>query len=115
MKPVSSALGYAVRIFAVCLLASGSCLAQDPAGDSTAPAQGDGENASNPLAKVKNTDVRIQYFDNPDGSERWDYWIADGAFMATNKLKIKYELWVGTSSCVLAYRPSSARPIRCVP
>ncbi len=50
------------------------------------------ENASNPLASVKNTDVRIQYFDNPDGSERWDYWIADGAFMATNKLKIKYEL-----------------------
>ena len=26
------------------------------------------ENASNPLAKVKNTDVRALYFDNPDGS-----------------------------------------------
>ena len=44
------------------------------------------------MAKVKNTDVRIQYFDNPDGSERWDLWVADGAFMATDKLKIKYEL-----------------------
>jgi hypothetical protein len=50
------------------------------------------ENASNPLAKVKNTDVRAQYFDNPDGSYTWDFWIADGAFMATDKLKIKYEL-----------------------
>ena len=46
--------------------------------------------ASNPLAKVKNTDVRAQYFDNPDGSYRWDFWLADGAFMATDKLKIKY-------------------------
>ncbi len=50
------------------------------------------ENASNPLAKVKNTDVRAQYFDNPDGSYRWDFWIADGAFMATDKLKVKYEV-----------------------
>ena len=49
------------------------------------------ENASNPLSKVKNTDVRAQYFDNPDGSYRWDLWLVDGAFMATDKLKIKYE------------------------
>ena len=49
-------------------------------------------NASNPLAKVKNTDVRLQYFDNTDGSYRWDLWAADGAFMATDKLKIKYEV-----------------------
>jgi hypothetical protein len=49
-------------------------------------------NASNPLAKVKNTDVRAQYFDNRDGSYRWDFWAADGAFMATDKLKIKYEI-----------------------
>ena len=54
------------------------------------------ENASNPLAKVKNTDVRAQYFDNPDGSYTWDLWLADGAFMATDKVKIKYEVhyWV---------------------
>ena len=57
-----------------------------------APAGGDGENPSNPLAKVKNTDVRAQYFDNPDGFYTWDFWVADGAFMATDKLKIKYEL-----------------------
>ena len=50
------------------------------------------ENPSNPLAKVKNTDVRAQYFDNPDGSYTWDFWLADGAFMATDKLKIKYEV-----------------------
>jgi hypothetical protein len=50
------------------------------------------ENASNPLVKVKYTDVRAQYFDNPDGSYTWDFWLADGAFMATDKLKIKYEV-----------------------
>ena len=50
------------------------------------------ENASNPLAKVKYTDVRAQYFNNPGGSYTWDFWLADGAFMATDKLKIKYEL-----------------------
>ena len=52
------------------------------------PAQ---ENASNPLAKVKNTDVRWQYFDLVDGGRINDYFI-DGAFMASDKLKIKYEL-----------------------
>jgi hypothetical protein len=50
------------------------------------------ENASNPLAKVKNTDVRAQYFNNPGGSYTWDFWLAEGAFMATDKLKIKYEV-----------------------
>ncbi len=58
----------------------------------SSPGVAEEENASNPLAKVKNTDVRAQYFDNPDGSYRWDFWIADGAFMATDKLKIKYEV-----------------------
>ena len=48
------------------------------------------ENASNPLAAVSNTDLRIQYFDLDD-SERTDYWV-DGAYMATPKLKLKYEL-----------------------
>ena len=36
------------------------------------------ENASNPLAAVSNTDLRIQYFDLDD-SERTDYWV-DGAY-----------------------------------
>jgi len=49
-----------------------------------------GGNASNPLAAVKNTDTRLQYFDL-DESERYDYWV-DGAFMLTPKLKLKYEL-----------------------
>lgn len=48
------------------------------------------ENASNPLASVDNTDIRIQYFDL-DGSDRTDYWV-DGAYMLTPKLKLKYEL-----------------------
>jgi len=50
-----------------------------------------GENASNPLAAVNNTDVRLQYFDL-DGLERYDFWVADGAYMLTPKLKLKYEL-----------------------
>ncbi len=49
-----------------------------------------GENASNPLAKVKNTDLRWQYFDTGDG--RINDLFVDGAFMANDKLKIKYEL-----------------------
>ena len=49
------------------------------------------ENASNPLAAVNNTDVRIQYFDL-DGPERYDFWVADGAYMLTPNLKFKYEL-----------------------
>ncbi len=49
------------------------------------------ENASNPLAAVNNTDVRLQYFDL-DGPERYDFWVADGAYMLTPKLKLKYEL-----------------------
>lgn len=49
------------------------------------------ENASNPLAAVSNTDVRLQYFDL-DGPERYDFWVADGAYMLTPKLKLKYEL-----------------------
>ncbi len=48
------------------------------------------ENASNPLAKVKNTDLRYQYFDMEEGHVN-DAFI-DGAFMALDSLKIKYEL-----------------------
>ena len=49
-----------------------------------------GENASNPLAAVDNTDVRYQYFDL-DGPEVNIFWL-DGAYMLTPKLKLKYEL-----------------------
>jgi hypothetical protein len=51
---------------------------------------GKGENASNPLAKVKNTDIRWQYLDL-DGARVNDFSI-DGAFMAHPNLKVKYEL-----------------------
>lgn len=56
----------------------------------TAAEQSGGENASNPLAKSKNTDLRWQYLDKEDG--RINDLFVDGAFMAHDKLKIKYEL-----------------------
>jgi len=49
------------------------------------------ENASNPLASVNNTDVRLQYYDL-GSSDRIDFWAADGAYMLTPKLKLKYEV-----------------------
>lgn len=64
----------------LCLL--GACL--------TLPALAE-ENASNPLAKVKNTDIRIQHFELENDNYLNDYYI-DGAFMANDKLKVKYEL-----------------------
>jgi hypothetical protein len=52
--------------------------------------KGSEENASNPLAKVKNTDLRWQYLDSGNGHIN-DMFI-EGSFMANDKLKIKYEL-----------------------
>lgn len=49
------------------------------------------ENASNPLAAVNNTDARVQYFDL-DGPELYDWFLVDGSYMATPKLKLKYEV-----------------------
>ncbi len=48
------------------------------------------ENASNPLAKVNNTDLRIQSI-NLGGPDRSDFFL-DGAYMVTPRLKLKYEL-----------------------
>jgi hypothetical protein len=48
------------------------------------------ENASNPLAAVNNTDLRIQHFDLDD-SDRNDYFV-EGSYMLNPKLKLKYEL-----------------------
>ena len=49
-----------------------------------------GENPSNPLSKVKNTDIQVQYFGLGDDKERTDYFI-QGAFMTAEKIKIRYE------------------------
>lgn len=49
-----------------------------------------GENASNPLAAVNNTDLRYQYFDL-GGADKQDAFI-DGAYMLRPDLKLKYEL-----------------------
>jgi hypothetical protein len=54
------------------------------------PEATEGENASNPLAAVNNTDLRLQLFDL-DGSGRQDYFI-DGAKMLSPKMKLKYEV-----------------------
>jgi hypothetical protein len=48
------------------------------------------ENASNPLAATNNTDLRAQFLDLGEPYLN-DFWI-DGAFMATDKLKLKYEV-----------------------
>jgi len=48
------------------------------------------ENASNPLSKGRNTDVGMQSTRGSSGDET-DYFI-EGAFMARDNLKIKYEL-----------------------
>ena len=48
------------------------------------------ENASNPLAKASNTDIRWQHLDGSGFSN--DDMFIDGAMMATDSLKIKYEL-----------------------
>ncbi len=48
------------------------------------------ENASNPLSKGRNTDLRVQSTTGT-GGDKTDYFI-DGAFMARDDLKIKYEL-----------------------
>ena len=53
---------------------------------------GGGENASNPLAKVKNTDVRWQYLDLVDNRGRINDYFVDGSFMLNEKTKLKYEL-----------------------
>ena len=60
-------------------------------GATSASEKQEAENASNPLAKTRNTDLRYQYFDLRDGSDRHDTYI-DGAFMANEKLKINYQL-----------------------
>ena len=73
------------RIFLACicalLLSSPLTMAAEQSGE---------ENASNPLAKVKNTDLRWQHLDMDTGHVN-DFFV-DGAFMANDKLKIKYEL-----------------------
>ncbi len=75
---------------ALCLALLVIC-ASPAIGQEEEPAGG-GENASNPLARVKNTDVRWQYFDLANNRGRINDYFLDGAFMINPKLKIKYEL-----------------------
>ena len=77
---------WALLIVAVVLIINLSAVAQ-------AEEQGkQHENASNPLAAVNNTDVRVQYLDLEDDAERYDFYLLDGSYMLFPKLKLKYEL-----------------------
>ncbi|MEH6549308.1 MAG: hypothetical protein V7711_16140 [Pseudomonadales bacterium] len=49
------------------------------------------ENASNPLSKGRNTDLRAQYFDLGDNTDRRSFDV-EGATMLSSQLKLKYEL-----------------------
>jgi len=53
---------------------------------------GEGENASNPLAAVSNTDLRWQYADLTNNDAHLNDYFIDGALMLNPKLKFKYEL-----------------------
>ncbi|MEH6451792.1 MAG: hypothetical protein V7782_02010 [Psychromonas sp.] len=48
------------------------------------------ENASNPLAKVKNVDLRLQHFEDKNDRKQ-NNWSLEGAFMAADNWKITYE------------------------
>ena len=54
--------------------------------------EGASENASNPLAAASNIDIRWQYLDLRDGESSINDVFIDGAFMASSKIKVKYEL-----------------------
>ncbi len=81
--------GFALLL--VCL-APGLVLAEDLGGDET-------ENASNPLAKTRNTDVSGQGFEF-DSEVKRRAAVVEGAFMARDDLKVKYEVhyWRTTST-----------------
>jgi hypothetical protein len=66
------------------IAATSSTYAQTPKAENSQP-----ENASSPLAKVRNTDIKLRLFD-VDGSDRDEYKL-EGALMLTPKLKFKYE------------------------
>lgn len=56
-----------------------------------ANAAGAEENASNPLALVNYTDLRLRYYELADGKDRTDYAI-EGAYLVTPEFKVIYEL-----------------------
>ncbi len=88
MAGISEGVGRDVYRSAMAVLAAAMLLVGHP---TSASEEQDAENASNPLSKSRNTDIRYQYFDLVDGSDRHDIYV-DGAFMASDRLKVKYEL-----------------------
>mgnify|MGYP001820682115 FL=1 len=79
------------------LLVFGAASAQE-AGDDVETATdaveqpSEGENASNPLAAVSNTDLRWQYLDLKESGARLNDYFVEGALMLNPKLKFMYEL-----------------------
>ena len=84
-EPMMKQVGFTVCVLVLVLVIG---VAHADSGDAT---PGDGENASNPLAAVNNTDLRLQYFDL-GGSDRISYYI-NGAYMLNPKLKLTYDLY----------------------
>lgn len=89
---------YIFGALCLCLLVFYTSLAMSAEGEETGfdldgpEMAGDAENASNPLAKANNTDLRWQYLELEDDKGRVNDFFIDGAFMVHPKLKIKYEL-----------------------
>ncbi len=50
-----------------------------------------GENASNPLSSVNNTDLRVRFYELTNDTNRTDYSI-EGAYMVASKFKVTYDL-----------------------
>ena len=67
---------------ALLLTLTSPALAQQASGDpADEPAVTEGENASNPLAAVNNTDIRLQYTDIGEAGRRFYDAFIDGAVM----------------------------------
>ncbi len=50
-----------------------------------------GENTSNPLSSVNNTDLRVRFYELTNDTNRTDYSIG-GAYMVASKFKVTYDL-----------------------
>lgn len=88
---------FSATLFLAISLIPGRVAAEDQSQSTGKKSAPSGENASNPLAAVNNTDLRWQYLDL--GSDRnFNDWSIDGAFMAMPSLKIRYELHYAKAS-----------------
>ena len=92
MREFGDAISTPLREYYYALFLALLVICASPAFSQEEEAAGGGENASNPLASVTNTDLRFQYIDLTDDLGRVNDLFVDGAFMVNPKLKVKYEL-----------------------